>query len=429
MPLLPILASHAVGGTLVRFGRDTTPVGPVVTAPGTVSSATTSNVTSSAATLSWGPPANNGGSPVTGYVVSRDGVGGTSVTLPATASSYQFLNLSASTTYHLSVSATNSAGTGTATTKTVTTAGSPGPVSGARFPGDPQPLVTRKLYFGGETATYGGITVLEGSGTKVGVHRLYYDSSQSLTPPNAGMFSQVRTAQAANRLPYISLHYPASQWAGIGNGSQDSVFDAMIAEYQSYAKPVLVTLIHEPENDGGVAANWRAAQSRFRARLNAWIAANPSKPNRIAFGQAALMDWTFSPESGRNPEDWWVAGIWDFLSLDVYAWGVNTNLDASNVEWANFMAYQKAKGLPYVVAEWGIRHDDPNKAAKIQAFYDLNRDGAHDCIALCYFNVSNGGTYDWPIEDTDALQLSPTMSTWNSITAASTSIHMSDLGY
>jgi hypothetical protein len=62
------------------------------------------------ATLSWAPPASNGGSPITGYRVSRDGtdsvgVGPWSTILPATARSQTFINLARGRTYTLTVEA------------------------------------------------------------------------------------------------------------------------------------------------------------------------------------------------------------------------------------------------------------------------------------------------------------------------------------
>jgi hypothetical protein len=89
---------------------------PTVTLPseptavvGTVTSATSARV-------SWAPPLDDGGSPITGYLVSRDG-GGTgkpiwATAVPATTFSQGFNKLTTGATYRLSVAAINTRGTG-----------------------------------------------------------------------------------------------------------------------------------------------------------------------------------------------------------------------------------------------------------------------------------------------------------------------------
>jgi len=72
-------------------------------------------VSSSQINLSWNAPTDNGGSPITGYVIERSTNGGSSWSPPvntgSTATSYSDTGLSPSTAYTYRVSAINSAGT------------------------------------------------------------------------------------------------------------------------------------------------------------------------------------------------------------------------------------------------------------------------------------------------------------------------------
>nr|WP_240189252.1 fibronectin type III domain-containing protein [Nakamurella flavida] len=96
--------------------------------------------TAGTATLTWAPPATDGGRPVTGYRVSRDGTGSTgtpawSAWMPADARTRTFVNLAPGTPYTLTVRAVTAAGDGPPATRTVTmarTAGVPTQVTATR---------------------------------------------------------------------------------------------------------------------------------------------------------------------------------------------------------------------------------------------------------------------------------------------------------
>jgi hypothetical protein len=106
---------------------------PPVALPG-VPANVGATATTNSATLTWSPPTDDGGSAITGYLVARDGgtSGGSpwSTTLAASARSFTFPQLTAESTYTLSVQAINSGGTGPASSQVVTTTTTPG---GVRF--------------------------------------------------------------------------------------------------------------------------------------------------------------------------------------------------------------------------------------------------------------------------------------------------------
>jgi hypothetical protein len=107
---------------------------PPARTPGAVTGfALTSNAAARTATISWSPPTADGGSPITGYRVSRNGTdvngaGPWSTTLPATARSQTFTRLVPGATYTFTVQAVNAVGTGASADSTAaltTVAGEP----------------------------------------------------------------------------------------------------------------------------------------------------------------------------------------------------------------------------------------------------------------------------------------------------------------
>ncbi|MDP9433980.1 MAG: fibronectin type III domain-containing protein [Actinomycetota bacterium] len=134
-------------------------------------------VQDTAATMSWGPPASDGGSAVTGYRVSRDGTdaGGTgpwSTTVAATARSFTFTGLVAGSSYLLSVQAINAVGTGSAGSASVTIPAS------AVLPGAPTSVTATKAD-AARTATVSWAPPASDGGSAVTGYRVARDGTDA----------------------------------------------------------------------------------------------------------------------------------------------------------------------------------------------------------------------------------------------------------
>jgi hypothetical protein len=185
------------------------------TAPGAPTGVTGAAVSSSSATLSWSPPASDGGSAVTGYVVSRDGgsAGGTgwSKTVAATARSQTFLNLKAGSTYQLSVAAVNAQGTGPSVSVPVKVSAAkvPGaPVIGTASPGTAGGAVTAKAAWS-PPASDGGSAVtgyvvralrMSSSGTVLGT------TTSGVQPASARSLSMTLPSKASYRFTVAAVN-------------------------------------------------------------------------------------------------------------------------------------------------------------------------------------------------------------------------------
>lgn len=281
-----------------------------------------------------------------------------------------------------------------------------------RFPGDPNPKATGKTYWGASVYINGSHSLARHetpTGTSLSIHRSYY-SWGDWNGTTSKMLSDVKDDLINNRLPHISTKTPGglpanTAWRDVAAGKYDTALDDMLKKLDATGGPIWFSLYHEPEDNTytgtgrekcekittthptmdceGTATDWRAMQQHVYDRMKALGTKN------IAF-MPTLMSWTWNTSSGRNPADYWVAGIWDAYMIDHYAEkdaDVIQNLSA----WTNFVKWIEAKGLPFGAAEWG-NWGTTNLGAEMQSFFDWSLANNKDMIAYEYFDVDvNGG--------------------------------------
>jgi hypothetical protein len=230
------------------------------------------------------------------------------------------------------------------------------------------------------------------AGHPLAVRRTYFQWSQRTT----GMINIAKDDVAHSRLPWVSIKPPS--WAEMAAGQHDAEIDAMLKALQGVAGPVWLTVHHEPEGGGGVnapddpagPAGHVAMNERVRQRMTALGVSN------VALAPI-LMSWTWDPASKRDPEQWWKAGIYDFVGIDHYKDAEATLLTAT---WGKVRAWAKQKGVDVAVGEWGVRGSDAAAGQLVQEWYDAAADSDSDgagarVVGLCAFdsnlNSPSGG--------------------------------------
>ena len=136
-------------------------------APGVPTSVAASQSAAASATITWAPPATDGGQAISGYRISRDGVdsageGAYTTTVAASERTFTLTRLVGGSTYNISVAAINAAGTGTAVSRAVTIA-PPAPVA---FAADD---FARTVASGWGTAPTGGAWSIAGTASNLSV--------------------------------------------------------------------------------------------------------------------------------------------------------------------------------------------------------------------------------------------------------------------
>lgn len=261
--------------------------------------------------------------------------------------------------------------------------GTPGPTPWQPlFPGDVEPGTIRW----GCSYTSNGVPEPHetAAGVPVGVRRTFWRLDQM-----SKIIATCKDDVAAGRTPWVSIKLGTS-WQNTANGAIDTQLNNFFTALGTVPGPVWFTAHHEPEGGNGTPypdegqgseVHWRNMQEKIRNLLDA------SGVSNVAFA-SIIMAWTFDRRSGRNPDDWWVDGIWDFVGVDHYVDAGATSVITPM--WENALAFYKDKGMKIGIAEWGNKDHSGTGAAEMQEWYDHLR--AEGVVGACYFDTSlNGG--------------------------------------
>ncbi|NUP07037.1 MAG: hypothetical protein HOW73_13365 [Polyangiaceae bacterium] len=234
------------------------------------------------------------------------------------------------------------------------------------------------------------------AGHPLTVHRTFFQWNQR----TSSMITMANDDSAHGRLPWVSVKPPS--WAEMANGTHDAAIDQMLTALDAVDGPVWLTIHHEPEGGGGVnapddpagPAGHVAMNQRVRQRMSALGVDN------VALAPI-LMSYTWNSVSGRNPEEWWAPGIYDFLGVDHYK-----DAEASPIDsvWSSVRLFAADKGVELAVGEWGMRGTNAAAGDRMEAFYDhaanshLDGQGAR-VVGLSYFDSGlNSPSGSWELQ-------------------------------
>ncbi|MCA9580566.1 MAG: hypothetical protein KC416_02150, partial [Myxococcales bacterium] len=101
-----------------------------------------------------------------------------------------------------------------------------------------------------------------------------------------------------------------------------------------------------------------------------------------------LMSWTWDSRSGRNPDEWWADGIYDFLGIDHYR---ETEASMLTPVWQSVRNFAKDHCVDVGVGEWGVRGSSAVAGASMREWYEAavnsHKDGkGARVVGLCAFD-------------------------------------------
>jgi len=268
------------------------------------------------------------------------------------------------------------------------------PVTGSGYPGEP---ANGKILWGASIQGNGDPVSRheDAAGHPLTLHRTYFKWSQR----SGGMVTTARSDIANGRQPWVSVKTPS--WTAMANGDHDAEIDEMLRALDALNGSVWLTIHHEPEGGGGNnsaddpggPSAHVAMNRRVRERMTALGTDN------IALAPI-LMGWTFNPSSGRNANDWWAPGIYDFLGVDHYQ---DSQASLLTDNWFRVRSWAAGKGVDIAVGEWGMRGTNAAAGDRVREWYNSAAGSYNDgrgarVIAISAFDSGlNSPTGSWEL--------------------------------
>jgi hypothetical protein len=248
----------------------------------------------------------------------------------------------------------------------------------ATSPGPPAELIPNGgVYFGAyvgqrdsETKAQADQRVEAEIGRKLAIDHQYYKWDDAIPT------SQETWARDRGTIPFLNWKAQKKDgttisWSTIASGGQDSVINARADAIKAFGSPLYLTFHHEPEDDLGTwgspadyAAAFRHVVDVFRSR----------GVTNVAFVWN-MMNWTFDPRSGRNPNEYYPGdGYVDLIGSDGYNWYPGK----PGAPWDSFRTiftptndFAVAHDKPWMVVETGVQEDPEQPGRKGQWFTDI----------------------------------------------------------
>ena len=171
---------------------------------------------------------------------------------------------------------------------------------------------------------------------------------------------------AAGRHPWVSIKTPS--WAAMAAGTYDDEIDAMLIALDGLPGPVWLSLHHEPEGGEGVNSADDPAGPSGHVAMNRQVRQRMTAlgVDNVALAPI-LMSWTWDSRSGRNPNDWWAPGIYDFVGITHFVPKESTLV---NAVWYDYREWAQDHGVDVAIAEWGMKGTDAAAGLRVHEWHD-----------------------------------------------------------